>query len=127
MVFHCPQKNNRIRYTYTKQYESMLNRCRWFYESLSDPSQTKLLFKETTLLFVTRDSTILAVFTYQLLEMPMTLTESGWGENICTETYLHTNWKCICNHLGSNEGTCAYLFHLIIKQYWCLGIFSKQL
>ena len=53
----------------------MSSQCRWFYESMSDPGQTKLLFKATTLLFVTRKSTILAVFTYQLLEMPMTLTK----------------------------------------------------
>ena len=66
MAIHCPQKNGWIRYTYKTvrvNVESMSSQCQWFYESMSTPGQTNLLFKAITLLFPTHESTILEVST----------------------------------------------------------------
>ena len=66
MAIHCPEKNSWIRYTYKTvrvNVESISSQCRWFYESMSTPYLINLLFKAITLLFATRESTIVEVST----------------------------------------------------------------
>ena len=66
MAIHCAQKNSWIRYTYKTvlvNVESIPDQCRWFYESMSAPGWTNLPLKAITLLFATRESTILEVST----------------------------------------------------------------